>query len=294
VTTPADPQPDVHSKRTDWRSIFPDVDHRWVMGLRRGDVAEFFAGRDPTGGVCAERRRWLEEDPQRYAALPAAAEPALAETVALARSLGLTIDTSLTPWHQLLALGRGWESDFVWMQADGAGAHRVAGGVVCFPSSWALRDKLGLTMSQTHHPVPGLNAVMERQIETFFARMSPGVAWVRENANYSRVPDLNLHPDRPRPRLDASVKLDEVWIRLEHQILLKLQVSRCILFAIRIEITPLRRVLADPVAVAGLARLLKTLPAAAAEYKGVNAARDVIIHLLRSVEPGPAADRGDM
>jgi hypothetical protein len=149
-------------------------------------------------------------------------------------------------------------------------------------------------MSQTHRPVPGLNTVMERQIETFFARISPGVAWVRENANYSRVPDLNLHPDRPRPRLDASVKLDEVWIRLEHQILLKLPVSRCILFAIRIEVTPLRRVLEDPVAVAGLARLLKTLPAAAAEYKGINAARDVIIHLLGSVEPGAAAVPGDM
>lgn len=266
----------------DWQRIFPDADHRWVMGLRRGDAVAFLAPRDATGAVRAERSRWLDEDPQRYAALTSEAEPALAETVALARTLGAAIDSTLAPWDQLLALGRHWESDFVWMHADGAGAHRLTGGVVCFPSSWALRDKLGRTMSETHGPVPGLNAALDRQIETFFARMLPGVAWVRENANYSRVPDLNQHPERSRPPLDATVTVDDFWIRLEHQLLLKLPVSGSLMFVIRVEVAPLRQVLECPGAATRLARQLETMPTAAAEYKSVLEAREVIVPILRA------------
>jgi hypothetical protein len=282
MTPEAVSHPIPNGTEPDWPRIFPDADHRWVMGLRRGDASAFLAPRGAAGTVRAERARWLAEDPRSYAALTPAAEPALADTVALARTLGATIDPSLTPWDQLLALGCTWESDFVWMHADGAGAHRLTGGVVCFPSSWALRDKLGRTMSETHRPVPGLNAALDRQIETFFAKMIPGDVWVRENANYSRAAELNQHPARPRRPLDATVSADEFWVRLEHQLLLKFSVSRSILFAIRVEVIPLRQVLESPEAAARLARLLETMPAAAAEYKSVIEARDVIVPLLRS------------
>lgn len=254
------------------------------MGLRRGDAATFFSPRDPTGQVRAERERWLTEDPENYAALTPTAEPALADTVALAQQMGVTLDPTLSPWEQLMALGRTWEPDFVWMHPDGAGAHRLTGGVVCFPSSWALRDKLGRTMSETHRPVPGLNAALDRQIETFFAKMIPGVVWTRENANYSRVPDLNQHPVRPQRPLDATVTGEEFLIRLEHQLLLKFPTSGSILFAIRVEVFPLSELLNCSEDSARLARLLDTMSEAAAEYKGVAQAREVIVPLLRSVQ----------
>lgn len=254
------------------------------MGLRRGDAASFFSPRDPTGLVLAERRRWLKEDPENYAALTPAAEPALADTVALAQQLGETLDPKLTPWEQLMALGRTWEADFVWMHPDGTGAHRLIGGVVCFPSSWSLQEKLGLTMSETHRPVPGLNTSLDRQIETFFAKMIPGVAWTRENANYSRVPDLNQHPVRPRRPLDATVTGEEFLIRLEHQLLLKFPASNSILFAIRMEVIPLSELLNCAEGSARLARLLDTMSVAAAEYKGIAQAREVIVPLLHSVQ----------
>ncbi|MFO0821931.1 MAG: DUF3445 domain-containing protein [Gemmataceae bacterium] len=251
------------------------------MGLRRGDAAAFLAPRDSTGSVRAERERWLTEDCTTYAALTPAAGPALADTVALAAQLGTAIPASLTPWDQLMALGRCWESDFVWVHPDGTGTHRLTGGVVCFPSSWALSDKIGRTMSETHRPVPGLNDALDRQIETFFAKMVPGVAWTRENANYSRVPDLNQHPARSRRALDPTVTSDEFWIRVEHQLLLKLPSSGSILFAIRVEVFPLWKLQECPEGAARLARLLATMPAAAADYKGVGQARDVIVSMLR-------------
>lgn len=247
------------------------------MGLRRGDAAAFLAPGESTRDVQAERAHWLAADPHAYAALTPAAEPGLAEMVELACTLGAMIDVTLSPWEQLLSLGRVWEADVIWLVADDAGTYRVAGGVVCFPSSWALRDKLGRTLSETHRPVPGLNAALDRQIETFLGRLVPGEAWLRENAGYSRTPERNQHPNRPRRPLDATVSVGEVWVRLEHQLLLKLPLSGSLLFGIRVEVVPLQQVLECPQAAADLTRLLTTISSAAAEYKGLTAARDAIV-----------------
>ncbi len=267
----------------DWNQIFPATDHRWVMGLRPGDVAAYLARRDSTGAVCAERSRWLAEDADMYSALLPEAEPALRETIELARSLGTSIDGTLPAREQLLALGRAWEVDFAWMHPDGHGTHRLIGGVVCFPSSWALRDKLGRPMSEVHRPVPGLNEALARNIETFFARQEPGQAWTRENVSYSRDADLNHHPSRLVRPLDATITREEVFIRLEHQLLLKLSNSGSILFGIRVEVVPLTQLMQDSSAVTRLMRLLSTISPEAAAYKGMTEVRARLVSLLREV-----------
>jgi hypothetical protein len=251
------------------------------MGLRRGNAAEFLAPSEDAEHVRAERSRWLKDDPLKYALLAPVAEASLNETVDLARSLGVEIDAASEPWEQLLSLGRVWETDFVWLVADEADIYRVAGGIVCFPSSWDLRAKLGSTLSETHRPVPGLNAALDRQIETFLNRLVPNEAWLRENAGFSRSPERNQHPDRPRRPLDATVCLDEVWVRLEHQLLLKLPVTGSLLFGIRVDVVPLRQVLDSPQAAADLARLLSTISQDAAEYKGLTTARETILSFCR-------------
>lgn len=274
----------------DWLRFFPDADHRWTMGLRRGDAAAFLAPGALAAEVLAERTDCLATDPELYAALTPAAEPGLRETLTLLRSCGVTQDCGGSPWDQLLTLGRGCEPDLVWLVEDGAGEHRVAGGVVCFPSSWGLRDKLGRTLSETHQPVPGLNAALDRAIETFLHKLVPGEAWLRENAGYSRSRERNQHPHRSLPRLDASVTVDDVCLRLEQQLLLKLPASRTLLFGIRVEVVPLGPVLAIPQVATRVARLLRTISPEAAGYKGLTEARDVILaHLRRTMAPSDSS-----
>lgn len=259
-----------------WRRFFPDADHRWAMGMRRGDAAAFLRPSEFAADVLAERAGWLAADPQAYAALTRDAEAGLAETVELARTLGTEIDATLSPWEQLLNLGRVWEADVVWLVADDVGTYRVAGGIVCFPSSWDLQEKLGRTLSETHRPVPELNVALDRKIETFLGRLVPGEAWLRENAGFSRSPGRNQHPSRPRQQLDATVTRDEVWVRLEHQLFLKLPLSQSLLFGICVEVVPLGQVLSSPQAAVDLARMLSTISEEAAEYKGLTTARDVL------------------
>lgn len=263
-----------------WARILPDADHRWAMGLRPGDLAGFFRPRDPSGQILVERDRWLSDSPHDYAALQPVADAALRETVELAGSLGTVVLDQTTPWEQLLSLGRAWESDFVWMIPQGETSWTLAGGVVCFPSSWSMPEKLGQPMRAIHTPVPGLNPVLEKQIETFLNRMQPGQAWVRENVGFSRDDQKNHLPRRPRRRLNATVTLDEVFLRVEHQLLNKLPVSGAILFGIRVEVVSLLDALQDPIAATRLRRLLTTISPDAAEYKGLADARETIIALM--------------
>lgn len=278
--SPAETDSGNHSS-LDWARILPDADHRWAMGLRPGDLAGFFRARDLSGQILAERDHWLSGSPGEYAALHPAADAALRETVELARSLGTVVSDQESPWDQLLSLGRAWESDFVWMIPQGETSWILAGGVVCFPSSWSMPEKLEQPMRAIHSPVPGLNPALEKQIETFLNRMQPGQAWVRENVGFSRDDQKNHLPSRPRRRLDATVTLDEVFLRVEHQLLNKLPRSGAILFGIRVEIVSLQDALKDSIATARLRRLLTTISPEAAEYKGLADAREIIIALMQ-------------
>lgn len=266
-----------------WERIFPAGEHRWSMGLQRGEsAAAFFAVQDPSLGVLAERRNWLAADSDRYAlALPVAAA-AVQETTEYAGDLG-TVLPSHEPRTEarLFALGVAWEPDFVLLTSGDAGGHTVVAGVVCFPSSWALGEKLGRPLSEVHAPVPGLNQALAKPIDLFLSKIRPGDVWRRENWGLSRDAELNHHPALARPRLADRVQVDEVWIRLEHQLLTRLPRSGAVLFGIRVEVVPLARVLGDPVAAMRMARQLATLSEAAAAYKGVLQARPPILAMLR-------------
>jgi hypothetical protein len=268
--------------KPNWKRIFPDGDHRWSMGLQREhSAADFFALQDPSRGVIAERRGWLNEDFGRYALALPLAEAAVREATEYAVALGTPVAAHEPQTEaRLFALGVAWEPDFVLL-SPGCGVHTLIAGVVCFPSSWALGEKLGRPLSEVHAPVPGLNDALGRQMELFLQKLRPGEVWRRENWGLSRDAELNRHPDRARPRLEEQVTADQVWIRLEHQLLTRLPRSGAVLFGIRVEVLSLARVLAEPAAALRMAGQLASMSEAAAAYKGVLRSRPSILALLR-------------
>ena len=110
----------------------------------------------------------------------------------------------------------------------------------------------------------------------------PGVASLRHNWGLSRSPELNHHPDRTLPKLDANTPLDEILLRVEHQVLIALAKSSGILFGIRVVNHSLAEVKADAIAATRLIRALETMPEAMARYKNLEAARLRVIELLRA------------
>ncbi len=269
----------------DWKRIFPEGDHRWTMGLRPADAATFFAPRPDAKEALRLRERLLTDDPVRYAVLLPEAHGAVDETIDWLRTAAgrdvTAAQHAVEPYERLLLLGRSVATDFVWLQADDRRTQRVVGGVVCFPSSWDLGANLGAPLRRVHDPVPGLDEALGRQIDVFLAKLEPGAVWTRENWSLAADDERNHHPSTPRTPYPRALAADDVWIRLEHQLLVRLPRSQTVLFVIDVEPVPLPTLLRDTAATERLARLLETMSPAALRYKRLDAARDAIVRQLR-------------
>ena len=268
-----------------WVELFPDEDYRFNFGIHAGDAAAFFAPTADHARLCAERRHWMDAEPEQYSAFQPEAAPLLEETLSLARQ-----------WHSLppdfappsgtdatahgQALGREWEPDFLLLKAADDGRFHLRGACVCFPSSWRLTEKIGRPLDFIHGPVPGLNDSLGQTIHGFLSRMRPGPAWCRANWGLSRAPELNHHPDRALPRLTPPLRPEEVFVRIEQQALVVLPESKGVLFGIRLLILPLPELMCVESARRGLLRALRTMPEPVAAYKGLAAARAGLAEML--------------
>lgn len=269
--------------------LFPDTGYRFQMRFKRGRIADFFEPSHQGRDVLAERARWLERAASDCAVLLPEAEPALHEALGMLSDVGVlpAIKGESGPSNSLQLMvdaGRRLEPDILLLMPSGESSEfQLVAGCVCFPSGWCLADKIGRPLVMIHGPVPGLNQQLAGPISQFLRRMEPGIAWRRENWGLSRSPELNHHPNRQLPRLDPSVTIDEVWLRVERQALVSLPRSGCVLFGIRVEVYPLEDVKMDVAANNGLKRALESMPEPVAEYKGLSSARTRIIALLNAV-----------
>lgn len=284
----AKPKPEAvvpwHSTAISLAALFPDSDYRFQMRFEKGRVADFF--RNGTNGqpLLAERQRWLQAAPQLYAGLLPEGVPLLEEFNELIRSPEIGVNAppfdAKDPWRSCLELGCAAETDFLLLRPDEKGEMRLWCGCVCFPSSWSLAEKMGKPVDFIHRVVPGLNEEIGGPIAGFLRRVPPGISWLRANWGLSRTAELNLHPERTMPRLDAGVSLEEVWLRVEYQSLVALPRTGGVLFGIRLGVHPLAEVKRDAAAASGLRRALESMPEEMAAYKGIASARKTILGLL--------------
>lgn len=257
-------------------ALFPEEDYRLRLTLRRGEPREFFRARDESGRMLAERRRWITDTPGRYAAVAKEGEAMLREFAGWGREWGLSGAES----NSVEALGGAMEPDFLLLSADAEGRFRLRGGALCFPTGWALEEKMGQTMEFIHGVVPGLNREIGAPIQQFMERLRPGTGFLRDNWGVAATDELNLHPARGLAAPRRPVRLDGLWLRVEHQILARLPETGGVVFAIRIALHRLDAVRADRRAAAGLARALGTMSAEMAAYKRLVEVRDDLVKAL--------------
>jgi hypothetical protein len=251
------------------------------MAFGRGEFSAFYGQTTENEPILRERRRWLTDDPSKYLAVLPAASDLVRETIEVAlehKTFHPSIAIPTAIGEAARFLGEHWEPDYLLLKRE-HDELRLLCGCVCFPSSWALEEKIGLPIEQIHEAVPGLNANIGRQIQTFLEKLKPGVTWLRSNWGLSRSPERNQHPTRKLPRLDASVRLEEVYFRVEEQSLMALPKSNGVLFGIRLKMIPLDNY-AGTEDGRRLAQALETMPEPMAVYKGLANARSRLIQLL--------------
>jgi len=252
------------------------------MAFQRGTFAQFYGASEGGEEILHERTRWLVADAPKYLSVAEDAPDLLLEAAALGVQHGTIKNISDAPKEPAALaryLGETWEPDFLLLKR-GLQEARLVGGCVCFPSSWALEEKVGRGIEAIHGIVPGLNPAIGKQVNTFLERLRPGISWMRSNWGLSRSADRNQHPSRNIPRLDEHVTLREVFFRVEEQSLVALPATNGILFGMRLKIFPLCDYAGSEEGLR-LAKALETMPEAMAHYKGLSAARNRIIGLLK-------------
>lgn len=258
---------------TDLADLFPAEDFRFHLTLRRGELGAFFAPTSEGAVILRERGRWLTEAPARHAAIHPEGAALLAEFAAL---------VGLDPAIDVQAAGARLEPDFLLLAPDAGGLFRLRAGALCFPTMWALDEKMGHTLEEIHGVVPGLNPALGGPLNLFLTRLKPGPAYLRANWGLAATAELNLHPSLGLPRLASPLDPERVWLRVEHQALAALPATGGVVFGIRVTLHPLSAVLDDAGLRAGFRRALATMPEALVAYKGLAAVRPDLLALAAS------------
>jgi hypothetical protein len=256
-----------------WKDLFKPGGFAWSIKVRQGDLDDFFAPQDEA--MMAERRRWLDGHPDRHLVETPEAAPMIAAAWELATRLGHVRRPDDGP-ADLLGLSRRWEPDLVFYDA----ARRTfAAACVCLPSSWDPRKWIGRPLDEVHDEVPRLQQQIGAGIDRFLDRLEPGRAFRRENWSLTHGGELNFHPALDRPKLQADTPLDEVFLRIEHQIFTGLPGG--VMMGLRIRTCPLADLAADPEVWETMAEKIETMPDDVAEYKSLLKARDPLVQAMK-------------
>lgn len=255
-----------------WADLFAEQPFAFRFGARPGDPRRFFNPSADHAVRIRLRQSILAETSARHLFQESHSTAAVSELVSWA---GLESGGCRE-------LAQHWEQDFMVLLPNVAGQEVFVAGAICFPSSWAPEEKLGLPVHAIHEPVPTLNEQLGTRIGKFMAGIQPGKAWERVNWGLSGSPDLNQHPAHPISPLAPPFDLEAVWVRREDQVLFRLPKTGALIFGINVVNISVAAIAVDPAGRSGLLQALETMPVQIAQYKNLLAAREELVRALRS------------
>lgn len=257
-----------------WKDLFKPGGFAWSIKVRQGDVATFFSPQDAS--MMAERQHALDAHPDRHLVETPEAAPMIAAAWEIATALGHVEKPDEGP-QDLPGLARRWEPDLVFYDAV---QRTFAAACVCLPSSWDPRKWIGRPLDEVHDEVPRLQRQIGAGIDRFLDRLEPGRAFCRENWSLTLGGELNFHPALDRPKLQADTPLNEVFLRVEHQIFTGLPGGA--MMGLRIRTCPLAHLAADPGVWEMMTEKIETMPDDVAEYKSLLKVRDPLARAMKS------------
>lgn len=281
---------------------FLDGPHHLAMGLRALDPDDWVE-RDLTfARQVTEKRRLLEVCPEAVAIACAGSLPAQRETAArllahlesrfpevytfgpeqiAERTTGQTYAPGAFRGRPLELAARLIQEDLCLLEADG-GAYVLTAGMVCFPSRWALADKIGKPLATIHTPVPGYEDRLERAVDRFFASLRPERPVWRLNWSLVETDTLHLPPEARTARVEADPETigDRLFLRVERQTLRRMPETGAILFTIRTYVDPLPGIIDTAEAAQALIARLTDMPDPLARYKNLEDCRPALVTWL--------------
>lgn len=142
--------------------------------------------------------------------------------------------------HPLVAAARLVQEDLALLQRiDDAWV--LTAGVVCFPSHWTVRDKVGLPLEGVHAPVAHYGEELRDKVDRFHERLTVDRPGWRRNWFVNPTDELHLPAYGQQMHIADTIEPDgsPMWIRSEYQTLRRLPETGAILFTIRVQRAPL-------------------------------------------------------
>ncbi len=131
----------------------------------------------------------------------------------------------------LVTAGRLVQEDLLILEQVGNDTGYVlTAGLLCFPASWDLSQKIGRPLPAIHSPVASYNDDISNRVNRVFDGLRAGQPLMR--ANFLIYTDPSLH----QPRREGEEKpIDSIaprYVRVERQTLRRLPETRAVVFAI--------------------------------------------------------------
>ena len=223
-----------------------------LPGLQPVAPGKWLQRDDAFTGQMAYRDRLIIDRPEEVVAVPphvgqAERDLLIAVVAAVSESPGYRrmgdsivrpdgVRINVNAGRPLVAAARLVQEDMLLLEAGPSG-YVFTSGVVCFPASWSLQQKMGRDMVGIHMPVDRYDAGMAQRVERVLTALQPGKAVWRANVLCYNDPDLH------QPRLESEKRpfdrTKPLWVRVERQSLLRLSPSNAIVFTIHTHIVPM-------------------------------------------------------
>lgn len=167
---------------------------------------------------------------------------------ALGERLPLASPADIVETLRLLALVV--DEDFLMLlpSPDGDG-YSLQAFVWMYPVGFDPVDKMGMKLRDAHRPVPGYQQHLEKSMDRYFGRLTPGrvverVNWaVATNASLCERGEYHLYADDAvSTQAAAEVDLDDTWVRCELQTLFALPGSGGRILSVHLYLYPLREI----------------------------------------------------
>ncbi|MEM7139460.1 MAG: DUF3445 domain-containing protein [Actinomycetota bacterium] len=255
---------------------------RWRMHTRALDESLWLQPDGDRDADLALKRGFIESDPSGCLGWLDGSEAASTELLelVLAECRRRGLDPASSGTHPIDRAGRSTQEDLCLLEPVD-GEWTLTAGSVCFPTRWALSDKLGASLAEIHGPVPSYAEHVGAAVERFFDRLTPGAVAYR--LNWSLVGDGARRLPADARQAPATMPADPaagLFVRIERQTVRRLVAHRAVVFGIRIHVWPLGTVMDDMRAMS-FADHLAGLPLDVARYKNLDGLRDDLDRWLR-------------
>ncbi len=195
-----------------------------------------------------------------------------------------TLGKNSLPSRPLAFLGGQVQGDFALLDQREHQLYLDA-GIITGPSDWSLAFDIGMDFTEWHKPVPDAEPVFERALNYLLGLQAGSpvrrLNWIlcvypRLDRSLESYPDWaldkqNLTPDRIG---------DDLFLRVELQVLDRLPKTRAIMFSIRTYFLSMNDLLLNPHRALAFYQTIKTLPKSICDYKGISPLQSMLVAWL--------------